>query len=518
MTRRIIALSVIFICSWVAWAVLTLVIHFRTDEKSQVVSDAVGQLWGTEHTQVAPVVTAQWTTTTRREVKSAEAGWEYVGESDDGDAIGDGDSGDGDSGDGDGGDGTFLSSSSNETAERGPCKAETSIVSKKIITKKGKKKSGRKKKKKPVEKSGKGDKKNREQDTEERSFEVVERRHSCDLSVAATDASVDLDVEHRKKGLLWFSLYGVDFDASYLVENSAEFPVEITVKFSFPSKDAVFDNMMIAAPKRTDLKITTEQGQMVGRFTLPAKTAQKVGFGYQSRGMDRWSYRFGSDVKIVRNFRLAMHTNYDEIDFPQGSISPDSKQSGSGGTGWSLVWDKESLVSGLEIGMLMPHRINPGPLAEAMSLHAPVSLFFFFFVIFILQVLRGIKIHPMNYFFIAASFFAFNLLFSYLVDHLEIYLAFGLASAVSIFLVVSYLRLVVNSRFALIEAGAGQLVYQVLFSLAHFLEGYTGLTVTIGAIVTLAIVMRLTARIDWEDVFKSKANKNGNGKHALQTP
>ncbi len=510
MTRRIIALSVIFICSWVAWAVLTLVIHIRTDEKSEVVSDAVGQLWGTEHTQVAPVVTAQWTTITRREVKRAESGWEYIGESDEAEAVGDGDR--------DSGDGASSPSPSNETAVQAPCKAETSIVSKKIVTKKVKKKSGKKKKNKPVEKEGKKGKNKGGNNTEERSFEVIEKRHTCDLSVAATDANVDLDVEYRKKGLLWFSLYGVDFNASYLVENSADFPVDVTAKFSFPSRDAVFDNMMISTPKRTDLKITTEQGQMVGRFTLPAKTVQKVGFGYQSRGMDRWSYRFGSDVKIVRNFRLAMRTNFDEIDFPQGSISPDSKQSGSGGAGWSLVWDKESLVSGLEIGMLMPHRINPGPLAEAMSLHAPVSLFFFFFVIFILQVLRGIKIHPMNYFFIAASFFAFNLLFSYLVDHLELYLAFGISSAVSIFLVVSYLRLVVSSRFALIEASAGQLVYQVLFSLAHFLEGYTGLTVTIGAIVTLAIVMRLTAHIDWEDVFKSKTSKSGTGERAVQLP
>ena len=32
---------------------------------------------------------------------------------------------------------------------------------------------------------------------------------------------------------------------------------------------------------------------------------------------------------------------------------------------------------------------------------------------------------------------------------------------------------------------------------AFFLSGFTGLTITIGAIVTLFLVMQMTARIDW---------------------
>jgi len=35
------------------------------------------------------------------------------------------------------------------------------------------------------------------------------------------------------------------------------------------------------------------------------------------------------------------------------------------------------------------------------------------------------------------------------------------------------------------------------FSAAFFVDGFTGLTVTIGAIVTLFLVMQLTARLDW---------------------
>ena len=67
----------------------------------------------------------------------------------------------------------------------------------------------------------------------------------------------------------------------------------------------------------------------------------------------------------------------------------------------------------------------------------------------------------------------------------------------SIFLVVSYLRIVAGPRFAFVEAALAQFIYLVLFSYAFFFEGFTGLSITIGAIVTLFVVMQMTARINW---------------------
>jgi inner membrane protein involved in colicin E2 resistance len=110
----------------------------------------------------------------------------------------------------------------------------------------------------------------------------------------------------------------------------------------------------------------------------------------------------------------------------------------------------------------------------------------------------------MNYFFLACAFFAFHLLLAYLCDHISIHAAFVVSSAVSILLVVSYLRLVVNARFAVVDAGLSQLIYLVLFSYAFFYEGYTGLAITIGAISTLFVVMQMTGRIRWEDRFTKR--------------
>ena len=119
----------------------------------------------------------------------------------------------------------------------------------------------------------------------------------------------------------------------------------------------------------------------------------------------------------------------------------------------------------------------------------------------IITTIRGVNLHPMNYFFLAAAFFAFHLLMAYLVDHISIHAAFFISAAVSLALVISYMRLVVGPRFALVECGIAQFVYLVLFSYAFFFKGFTGLAVTIGSVATLFVVMQMTGRINWTERF-----------------
>ena len=199
---------------------------------------------------------------------------------------------------------------------------------------------------------------------------------------------------------------------------------------------------------------------------------------------------------------MRLKTNFDGFDFPQNTLAPSEKQKTS--DGWLLTWSYRDLLSGFEIGLKMPEKPQPGPLAGQISFFAPVSLFFFFFLIFILTMLQRIELHPMNYFFLACAFFAFHLLLAYLVDHISIHAAFLICSAVSMYLVWSYLRLVAGRRFAF-ESAFAQFGYLVLFSYAFFFKGYTGLAITIGAILTLFIVMQTTGKIRWAEKFERKA-------------
>ncbi len=321
------------------------------------------------------------------------------------------------------------------------------------------------------------------------------------LPLESSRITVALNLDYRQKGLLWYSTYAVDFSGEYGFRNTSSHEENVTFQMQLPAAQAVYDDLAILVNGRP-VTITTNGNGASASVAVPADSPAAVTFTYRSQGMESWVYKFGDDVAQVRNFTLDLKTNFKDVDFPQNTLSPTERHATPGG--WLLSWRYKNLLSGVEIGTTMPQRLQPGPLAGQISYFAPVSLFFFFFVIFIITTLRGIDLHPVNYFFLATAFFAFHLLMAYLVDHISIHLAFVVCSVVSVFLVISYLRLLVGLRFAALEAGLAQLIYLVLFSYAFFFKGFTGLAVTIGAIVTLFVVMQLTGRVKWSEKFANR--------------
>ena len=323
------------------------------------------------------------------------------------------------------------------------------------------------------------------------------------LPVSASRIRVNFRLTPRQKGLLWYSTYAVDFAGDYTFRNDTAEPQTVDFRLRFPAQKAIYDGLLMKVNDQVVPLITDDQGT-VGQVRLgPGQTAA-LNVAYRSQGLDSWRYDLGNGVAQARDFMLTMQTNFRDIDFADDTLSPTSKQHIPGG--WQLTWQYSNLVSGFEIGMTMPAKLQPGPLAGEISYAAPVSLFFFFFLMFIITTLRKIDLHPMNYFFLATAFFAFHLLLAYLVDHISIHAAMILASLVSVALVVSYLRLVVGLRFAALEAGTAQLIYLVLFSYAFFWKGFTGLAITVIAIVTLFVVMQVTGRIRWSERFAARSS------------
>ena len=345
------------------------------------------------------------------------------------------------------------------------------------------------------------------------------------LPLAASQVHVDLHLDQRQKGLLWYATYGVLFAATYRIRNPDAAARAVQVQFAFPSKEATYDAFVLRLNGR-DLPASAGAGSGAGApagapsggatstFTtsvdLPPAGEAALEVSYRSRGRGDWAYAFAADgISEVRDFNLTMTTDCDGIDFPAGSISPTGKT--AEGSGYRLEWAFSNLIGGQRIAVVLPSPVNPGPMAAHITFFAPICLLFFVSVVLILGFLGGGSLHPMHYFFLSAAFFSFHLLLAYLVDHLNIHASFAIASAVSIALVITYLRAVRGLRFALLRAGLAQLVFLVLFSYSFFFEGYTGLTVTIGSIITLFVLMQATARLDWETVF-GRVTESGAGR------
>jgi len=408
MTKRIIAISFIFVCTSIAWAILGGTIFSRTYDSGSSSSNRVASTWGTQQNQGPP--TASFTT---------------------------------------------RSLLPEEIVENGKKTVKTTL-----------------------------------------------KEYVTELPLESSTINVDLNLEHRQKGLLWYSTYKVGFSGVYTFRNTSEEEQLIDFKLQFPTAQAIYDNLTFVVDG-VPQPLSNEKSSAGCRAKIGAGKTAMLAVGYRSQGLNEWRYSFGNaEVSQVRGFSLHMTTNFKDIDFPDNTLSPSEKK--ETGNGWDLTWSYSSLLSGYQIAMVMPEKLQPGPLAGKISFFAPVSLFFFFFLMLIITTMRGIDLHPMNYFFLAAAFFSFHLLLAYLVDHISIHASFAVASAVSIFLVVSYLRLVVGIRFASREAALAQFIYLVMFSYAFFLKGFTGLAITIGSVLTLFVVMQVTGRIKWTDKFSVK--------------
>jgi len=405
MTKRIIAITFIFICTSIAWVILGGTIFSRTYDSGASSSNRVASTWGTEQNQPPP--SASFSTQVPRK---------------------------------------------EETVENG----------KKVV-------------------------------------KTVQDQVVTTLPLESSNIDINLDLDHRQKGLLWYSTYKVAFSGVYTFVNTSDKEQVVDFKLQFPTSQAIYDNLTFAVDG-VSLPLSNESNAAMSSAKIGAGKTAQLSVGYRSQGLNEWRYSFGDEqVAQVRDFSLHMTTNFKDIDFPDNTLSPTEKK--ETGNGYDLTWNYKSLLSGYQIAMVMPEKLQPGPLAGKISFFAPVSLFFFFFLMLIITTMRGIDLHPMNYFFLAAAFFSFHLLLAYLVDHISIHSSFAIAAAVSVFLVVSYLRLVVGIRFASREAALAQFIYLVMFSYAFFLKGFTGLAITIGSVLTLFVVMQVTGRIKWTEKF-----------------
>lgn len=307
------------------------------------------------------------------------------------------------------------------------------------------------------------------------------------LPLAASDVNVKLDLEPHEKDLQWFSTYVAGLHGRYTFDNPAN-SVRY-VGFSLPLRDdgASYKDLEVTDAHGRSMRAWVSGGMVHWAATLRPHEQRQFDVAYRTHGIGSFRYEPSPGTGQVKNFHLAIEGNFDNVGFLPGSISPTAHHVSHGR--WHGEWHFKTLVASAPIGIELPKRVDPGPFAMRISFFAPVGLLFFFVV-----VATERKLRPDDLWFLGCSFFSFFLLFAFLINHLPLAPSFAIASIVSIGLSVNYGRRYTSFRVALREIGLPQFSYLVPFSLAFLWPAFTGLAVTIGAIVTLFVVMKLARR------------------------
>src|SRR6202008_157433 len=154
------------------------------------------------------------------------------------------------------------------------------------------------------------------------------------LPLESSKVDVDLDLEHRQKGLLWYSTYKVGFSGVYGFRNISDKEQTVDFELKFPTAQAIYDNLVFTVDGNPVALKNYENAATTAFKVAAGKTAQ-LAVSYSSQGLNEWRYSFGSaEVAQVNNFNLRMKTNFKEIDFPDNTLSPSEKT--ETGSGWDL--------------------------------------------------------------------------------------------------------------------------------------------------------------------------------------
>ena len=323
---------------------------------------------------------------------------------------------------------------------------------------------------------------------------------------AKNDIAVELKTDYRKKGLIWYPTYVCHFKGTYTISNHEQVAQKIRIHLNFPAQAGTYDEFAVSIDDEQLISpVSTAEG--VGEMVELAP-GQSTDFQvtYKTRGIREWRYKMDPNVGRVRDLNLVVKTGFRDVDYPDGCLSPMSSEEAPEG-GLILAWRATDLITTEDIGVTIPEKLNPGPLTSRITFFAPVCLLFFFVLVATINILYKVNIHPMHYLFVAAGFFAFHLLLAYMAGIVNIHIAFVISAVVSVVLVTSYLSGALRGEFPWKVAAGGQLFFLVLFSYSFFLKGITGLAVAIGSVVTLAVLMKVTAHVDWDDVFAKREAK-----------
>src|SRR5262249_39652611 len=189
MTKRIIAIAFIFICTSIAWAILGGTIFSRTYDSGSVSSDRVASTWGTAQNQGPP--TASFKTLVEKQLQMAENG----------------------------------------------------VLVKKTVT--------------------------------EESF--------TGLPLESSRIDVALDLQHRQKGLLWYSTYKVAFSGVYGFRNTSDKEQIVDFRLQFPTAQAIYDNLTFTVDGQP-VAITNDKNAAIGSAKIGAGKGGQPTIRYNFQG------------------------------------------------------------------------------------------------------------------------------------------------------------------------------------------------------------------------------------------
>ena len=164
---------------------------------------------------------------------------------------------------------------------------------------------------------------------------------------------------------------------------------------------------------------------------------------------------------------------------------------------WKAEAGMRKEIDGSRFGVELVNPVDHYRMAERSVKYAGLFILLTFATVWLIEVLAGVRVHPIQYLMLGGALCLFYLLELSLSEHLGFPLAYTIASIAVVGMVAGYSVVVLRHlRRALVVVAGVALLYAYLYILLMN-EDYALLIGSVGLFLILAAIMYATRRVDW---------------------
>ena len=164
---------------------------------------------------------------------------------------------------------------------------------------------------------------------------------------------------------------------------------------------------------------------------------------------------------------------------------------------WSADAKMTDAVDGSRFGVELVNPVDHYRMAERSVKYAFLFILLTFATVWLIEVLAGVRVHPIQYLLLGGALSLFYLLELSLSEHIGFPLAYAVASISIIALVGAYSAAVLRRRALALLVPAGVALLYVYLYILLTNEDYALLIGSLGLFAILAAIMYATRRVDW---------------------
>ena len=313
--------------------------------------------------------------------------------------------------------------------------------------------------------------------------------------IDSSDISVIVKVDYRKKGLVYYTGYNAEFVGKYIIQNPEKENIYLSFIFPYPTQqgEGVLQNVKLLVNGKEDIEDTEYQPNLALWTGLlgPSKTLE-MRVQYDGRGLNQFEYGF-EPGKQINHFTLKVDVQgAKNLDYAESTMPPtESPQETTQGK--ILVWKLDKALTQLNIGVILPDKLNVEKQLFIMMYRAPAFFLLFLISLAIIFRLVGESLNFIPIAITSVAYFLFYPLFAYLVIYLGVIFAFIISFGSIGLLIFNYIRILYGAKMALSIVTA-YVFYLGITSLAVLLPTYTGLILTIEGVVLMGVIMQVLSQ------------------------